>query len=441
MPRIRRVLKLVQTTAVSSRLDTLISGGSPEIALDGRQLLVAGVTPAAITAQFGSPLYIYSERIIRARCREIAGFLPFKPFVPVYSCKANTNISLLKIVHEEGMHADAMSPGEILLLREAGFRSDEICYVGNNVDDAELLYALEAGVTTSVDSLAQLERFGRLNPGGRVAVRVNPGMGDGHHKKVVTGGADAKFGVYYTDMDRVKEIVKRCNLRLVGLNQHIGSNFLTREVYLASVHRLLSMAERFDDLDFVDFGGGFGVPYQNGIGRLDLASLGRQMAEMLEEWTAAYGKRITVQCEPGRYIVCESGALFITVNSVKQNPGILFVGTDGGFNVLQRPVMYGAYHEIINSRLADADEMEKVPTSVCGNICESGDLLCEGRPLPRCSEDDVLVVLDAGAYGHSMSSNYNARLRPAEVLVTTGGDLRLVRERDTLEDILRHQLY
>lgn len=428
-----------QETATTTRLEALVAAGGPEIALHAGELWFANQPAAAVTAAFGSPLYLYSERILRARCREVANFLSYRPFVPNYSCKANTNVALLKIAREEGLHADAMSPGEIMLLRTAGFSPDQIFYVGNNVADDELQYAVAAGVTVSVDSLAQLERFGRLNPGGRVAVRINPGMGDGHHKKVITGGADSKFGVYYTQAAEIKTIARRHNLQIVGLNQHIGSNFLTGHTYLASVMRMLQIAEQFDDLNFLDFGGGLGVPYTNCHNRLDVRSLGDRVSEILEQWVTRYGKRITAQIEPGRYVVAESGVLLITVHSTKENPGHVFIGTDGGFNVLVRPAMYGSYHEIINTRLATAKS--NTEAFVTGNICESGDLLAESRPMPMPAEGDVLAVLDAGAYGFSMSSNYNSRLRPAEVLLTTGGELRLIRERDVLDDLLRHQIY
>jgi diaminopimelate decarboxylase len=422
-----------------SRLATLVDAGGPEISIVRNELQFADLSGRAITERFGSPLYLYSERILRQRCQEVANFLSYRPFVANYSCKANTNVALLKIARSEGLHADAMSPGEIMLLREAGFAPNQIFYVGNNVDDTELQYAIAAGVTISVDSLAQLDRLGRLNPGGKVAVRINPGIGDGHHKKVVTGGADSKFGVYYTQANEIKRIAQQYLLQIVGLNQHIGSNFLSGDTYLASVTRMLEIAQQFDDLDFIDFGGGFGIPYTGEQNRLDIAALGETVSEMLEKWVTSYGKRITAQIEPGRYVVAECGILLITVHAIKETPERIFVGTDGGFNVLVRPTMYDSYHEIINTRQAKSSP--EIEAYVTGNICESGDLLAQHRPMPQPKEQDVLAVLDAGAYGFSMSSNYNARLRPAEVLLTVDNQLKLIRHRDTLEDLLRRQVY
>jgi diaminopimelate decarboxylase len=428
-----------QSEQVMSRLETLLTAGKPEISLRNGQLMFGDSPASDVTTRFGSPLYLYSERILRARCREVASFLPYEPFVANYSCKANTNVGLLQIIHSEGLYADAMSPGEIMLLRTAGFEPHQILFVSNNVSDSEFKYAIAAGVTVSVDSLTQLERFGRINPGGQVAVRINPGMGDGHHRKVITGGADSKFGIYYTQTDEIRAIARQYNLRIVGLNQHIGSNFLTGDIYLPSVQRMLEIAAQFDDLDFIDFGGGLGIPYTDDKSRLNLRHLGEQVAELLEEWVTHYGKRVRAQIEPGRYVVAECGVLLITVHSVKRNPGFTFIGTDCGFNVLMRPVMYGSYHEIIHTRLATA--VPTIEANVVGNICESGDILAEQRSLPLPEEGDVLAVLDAGAYGFSMSSNYNSRLRPAEVLLTQEGKWRLLREREILDDLLRRQVY
>lgn len=425
--------------ATENRLGALLEIGGPEIELRGGEVLFAGRTARDITAEFGSPLYLYSERILRKRCREVAGMMDYRPFVPSYSCKANGNVSLLRIIREEGLQADAMSPGEILLLQTAGYRPEEILYVGNNVDDREFAAILAAGVPVSVDSLAQLERFGRLNPGGRVAVRINPGIGDGHHRKVMAAGAASKFGVYYTQAAEIAPIAGRYGLRIAGLNQHIGSNLLTEEVYLEAAARLLDVAAGFPDLEFVDFGGGFGIPYDGAGGRLDLKMLGARLSGMLEAWTDRYGRRIRAQVEPGRYIVAESGVLLVTVHARKENPGLNFIGTDGGFNVLARPVLYGSYHEIVNTSRAEAPPV--LTANICGNVCEPGDLLGEDRPLPETEEGDVLAVLDAGAYGFSMASNYNARLRPAEVLLTEGGELRLIRKREGYEDLLRNLVY
>ncbi len=392
--------------------------------------------------KYGSPLYVYNENILRDRCREIKNLIPYPWFNVNYSIKANSNLELLKIIRNEGLNVDAMSPGEIFMLLKAGFNPSDILYIGNNVSADEMIFAIEKGVTVSVDSVAQLKLFGKLNPGGSVAVRFNPGVGAGHHEKVVTAGNKTKFGVQESLVNEVKEIAKKYYLKIIGINQHVGSLFLNGTPYLEGVKSLLQIASNFDDLEFVDLGGGFGIPYkkQNGEDRLDIADLGRKLSEILNEWMNEYGREIKIKVEPGRYIVAESGVLLGSVNSVKINYGIKYIGTDIGLNVLMRPVLYDSYHEIEVYRddslilKEKSEKMEKV--TIVGNICESGDILAKDRELPIISEGDILAVLDAGAYGYSMCSTYNLRLRPAEILIESNGKEKLIRRRDTLEDLM-----
>jgi diaminopimelate decarboxylase len=398
-------------------------------------------SPFSLVEEYGSPLYVYNEAILKLRCREMAGLVSYPHFKANYSIKANSNLELLKIVRREGLAADAVSPGEIHVLLEAGFRPEEIFYVGNNVSEAEMMFAVKREVMVSVDSLAQLEQFGRLNPGGRVAVRFNPGVGLGHHPKVVTGGKDTKFGIYPALVDDVKNIIAKHRLQMVGVNQHIGSLFLDGDVYVEGVKSLLAIARQFDNLEFVDIGGGFGIPYhkQAGQARLDLMKLGIALSELFYEWTKIYGRKIEFRIEPGRYIVAECGVVLGTVFAMKENYGVPYLGTDIGMNVLIRPAMYDAYHEFEVYRRGRTIIPENFkPVTVAGNICESGDIIAKDRKLPEICEGDLLGVMDAGAYGYSMSSNYNNRLRPAEVLIREDGHPVLIRRRDTLEDLLRN---
>lgn len=397
--------------------------------------------PEKLLKEFGSPLYVYNEAIIRDRCRDMANLVSYPYFKSNYSIKANSNIEILKIVREEGLHADAMSPGEIHVLLAAGYTPEEIFYVSNNVSAEEMQYAIDRGVLVSCDSLSQLRQFGRINPGGKVAVRFNPGVGAGHHEKVVTGGKNTKFGINIDLKDEVKKILKEYDLKLVGINQHIGSLFMEVDPYLEGVRSLLDTAEQFEDLEFVDMGGGFGIPYrkQEGQARLDMKDTGDKLSALLTEWTDKIGKKIKFKMEPGRYIIAESCILLGTVHSVKHNYNKVYVGTDLGFNVLVRPVMYDSHHELEAYRGgALMKERSKEAVTVVGNICESGDIIAKDRHIPKVAEGDIIGVMDAGAYGYSMASNYNNRLRPAEVLLTTGGDIRLIRRRDTIEDLMRN---
>ncbi len=391
--------------------------------------------------KYGSPLYVYNESILRERCKEVSKFISYPRFTSNYSVKANSNLELLKIVRDEGLYADAMSPGEIYALLKAGFEPAQIFYIGNNVSAEEMKYAIDRGIIVSIDSISQLELYGKINAGGRVAVRFNPGIGAGHHEKVTTGGKKTKFGVNLEYIDTVKALLNKYDLKLTGVNQHIGSLFMEGEAYIEAAKSILEAAAQFEDLDFVDLGGGFGIPYhkQEGQCRLDIKELGAKLTGILEDWVQSYGKEVTFKIEPGRYIVAECGVLLGTVYSVKRNYDTRYIGTDLGFNVLARPIMYDSHHDIEVYKQdggAVSDKLESV--TVVGNICESGDIIARDRELPVIKEGDMLGIMDAGAYGYSMSSNYNNRLRPAEVLIRMDGEPVLIRRRDTLEDLMKN---
>jgi len=386
--------------------------------------------------RFGSPLYAYHEPTLRQRLRELVGLVGHRPFHASISVKANGNPHLLSIAREEGLRGDAMSPGEILLLERAGYAAKDIFFIPNNVSESELRFAHDRGILTSLDSIDQLRTWAGAFPGSRVALRVNPLVGDGHHEKVVTAGERAKFGIIPTELDQARSILTESGVILVGLNQHIGSGFREPSRYLQAAATLLSIAESFPELEFVDFGGGFGIPYREHESRLDLDLLGRSLDTMLRDWMRKNGRSIEVGIEPGRYWCAECGALLGTVFAVKPRGEGVIAGTDLGFNVLQRPAMYDAYHRIDLVAVQDVDR-PTVPVTWAGNICESGDILGADRQgsLPR--PGDLVRVRDAGAYGWAMSSSYNARPRAAEVLVGADGEPRLIRHRETWEDLMR----
>lgn len=388
--------------------------------------------------KYGSPLYVYDENILRKSCRDMHDLLPNKNLRVNYSAKANSNLEILKIVRDEDIDVDAMSPGEIYVQKLAGYSSDKIFYIGNNVSKKEMQYAIDENVLVSVDSLSQLESFGQINPGGDVAVRFNPGIGTGHHQKVVTAGKKTKFGVQKDFVPQVKELLEKYNLNLVGIDQHIGSLFLESDPYIKGVESLLEIAAQFPGLKFIDMGGGFGVPYHEGEGRLDLQELSDKLDKVLDDFLANYdNKDVIFKIEPGRYIPAECGVLLGEVYSVKDNYGKTYIGTDLGFNVLMRPVLYDSYHAVTIVKADPNEEGEEVATIV-GNICESGDIIANERNIKKVSIGDVVVVGNAGAYGFAMSSNYNCRLKPAEVLIDMDGNDRLIRRRDTFEDIIRN---
>jgi len=397
--------------------------------------------PEELIKKYGSPLYVYNEKIFRTRCREMKNLIDYEKFTSNFSIKANSSLELLKIANDEGLYADAMSPGEIFVLKLAGFMKEKLFYVSNNATEEELKAVADEQVIISIDSLSQLETFGKLKPGAEVSIRVNTGIGAGHHEKVITAGKNTKFGINMDGVDEVKSICKKYGMKVIGINQHIGSLFMEPAPYIEAAKNLLLIAEKFDTLKLIDFGGGFGIPYkkQEGQARLDLKELSDLLTPVVKEWALKNGQDITFKAEPGRYISAEAGVLLGKVNAVKFNGEKKYIGTDIGFNVLIRPAMYDSWHELEfykNGVLIKDEDNEEVATLV-GNICETGDILANDRKMPKAEVGDICGVMDEGAYGMVMSSNYNNRLRPAEVLICEDGSDRLIRRRDTFEDLVR----
>ncbi len=398
-------------------------------------------TPHSLIEKFGSPLYVYNENILRERCKDLVGLCKTEGLHINYSAKANANPHLLKIVKEEGCLVDAMSPGELYLDMKVGYKPQEVLYVCNNVSIDEMKNALEKGVLISVDSLLQVEQLCQLNPGGKIMVRFNPGIGAGHSAKVVTGGKETKFGVDPEKLPELLQILDKYNVKLAGINHHIGSLFMEGESYIVAAEILLDLALRlphFDDLEIIDFGGGFGIPYHKyeKQERFDLQAFSKLLNETLSAWAKEYHYKGKFYLEPGRYIAAECGLILGSVYNTKTNGTKPYVGTDLGFNTLARPMLYDSFHDVeIYRKDFDGQNTEEIEQTIVGNICESGDIIVKNRVLPVIKENDIIAMLDAGAYGFSMSSNYTQRLKPAEVLIQKDGSAKLIRRRDTFEDI------
>ena len=408
----------------------------------------AGNNPENIASEYGTPVYVYNEKILRDRMAKVAKVIIKYPYTANYSVKANTNIHILKLALEEGLNCDAMSVGEITLLMKAGFPVERIFFVPNNVAPYELAFALKNGVMTSLDSLSQLELFGevcnqmKIEPEKRkCAVRINPGVGAGHHEKVVTGGKKTKFGIAEYSIPQIFEIAEKYQITIAGINQHIGSLFMDPQPYLDAVTNLLRIAHQFKNLEFIDFGGGYGIPYHKLDDEKDfpMEDFKTRLEPILDEFVASYGKAPLFKSEPGRFCVAEGSVILGRVHATKENSGIQFAGSDIGMNVLVRPSMYDSHHDIEvfrDGELVSRDEADLTEQTVTGNICESGDILAKNRLLPKIEEGDLLCVLDTGAYGWSMCSTYNSRPRPAEVMICANGKVKQIRRKETIEDLL-----
>jgi len=395
-----------------------------------------GHDPNALVQQFGSPLYVYNEHIFRKRCHEMKALATYHKFRVNYAMKANSNLSLLKIAREEGLCIDASSQGEVLMALAAGFLPEEILFIANNISPEEMRFAVDNHVLLSVDSLSQLNTFGSMFPGARIALRFNTGIGAGHHAKVVTGGDDTKFGITLDLINDVKKLLAMHQLKLVGINHHIGSQYVEAH-YLEGIRALLDLALSFEQLEFVDFGGGFYIPYhkQEGERHQSLVNVGLAIDAQMSHFNVKYGRELICMIEPGRYIAAECGVLLGTVHAVKNVGPNKYAGTDMGFSVFARMALYDAHHDV-EVYVKDARATEII--NVVGDQCESGDYIAAKRRLPMLKNDDVLGVLDVGAYGYSMSSQYNLRPRPAEVLITSSGALKLIRRADTYTSMLEN---
>ena len=400
------------------------------------KLYLGDIPVDTIMQEYGSPLYVYEESVLRSQFRELSAGFPRGLLEIHYAMKANSNPSLLRILAEEGSSIDAVSEFEVRLALESGFEANQIIFTGNNNTLREIEFCVEQNVSVNLGSLALLEKYGERYPETTVSLRVNTGIGAGHHSHCITGGPDSKFGIYYDQIETALSLAKKYKLTINGIHSHIGTGIFSAEPMLEAMEMILDVAKVFPDLQFVDFGGGFGIPYKPEQLPLDMEDLSKKMTERFINFIQHYGRDILMKIEPGRLLIGPVGVLLATVTNITNTPKNSFVGVDTGFNHLVRPTMYGSYHKILNANRISSTEKDVV---VVGNICESGDILSRSgddfiRKLSSPAIDDRLAFLDAGAYGFSMSSQYNFRPRPAEVLVHQGQS-RLIRRAETFEDL------
>ena len=368
---------------------------------------------------FGTPVYVYEQERIEAQCQKLRRHFPNVAFH--YAMKANSNPEILRIVRKQGIGVEAVSLGELALARHVGFKAKDISFTCASLTEAELVAAAASGARVHLDSLTQLETWGRRALGREVSLRLNQGIGAGHHAHVITGGPHSKFGITLDDVPEALRIAEKHSLAIVGIQQHIGSNVLDAEVLLKSVRALLQTAKQFPNLGHIDFGGGLGIPYTPGESQLDLKRVGKELKTLTETFKKSIGRDVSFAMEPGRFIVAESGSLLVSVVDQKRTAAHQFVGVNSGFNQLIRHAMYGSYHPIENLTRTRGP---KTPITVAGNVCESGDLFAVDRMMVRPELGDVLAIRNAGAYGFSMASNFNMHALPHEVLVSEAGRLK-----------------
>ena len=399
------------------------------------EALWAAVDLPAVAREYGTPLYVYHADVIRAQYARLAGAFDVPKLELHYACKANTNLAVLQVLRDLGAGLDCVSLNEVRIGLAAGFGASRILYTPNGVSLAEMREAIALGVGLNVDNISLLEQLGQERAGVPICIRINPHIMAGGHQKISVGHIDSKFGISIYQLPHVLRIVEATGLEVVGVHMHTGSDILEVAPFLAAADILLDVARKFPGLEYVDFGSGFKVPYQPGGHATDIEEMGALMGERFRNFCAEVGRDLMLVFEPGKFLVSEAGRFLVETNVVKTTPSTVFVQVDSGLNHLIRPMFYDAYHHIDN--LTNPGGKSRIYT-VVGYICET-DTFANNRSLPEVREGDLLAFRNAGAYCMTMASNYNSRARPAEVLVD-GGEVRLVRRRETLEDLLATQV-
>lgn len=390
----------------------------------------------ALSQEFGNPLYVYDAEKIEFQYKRLTNaFAKVEKLRINYAMKALSNISVLKLLKNLGSGLDTVSLQEVQLGLHAGFTPDKIIFTPNGVSFEEIEAVAKLGVQINIDNLSVLEHFGTKYPTVPVCIRINPHVMAGGNENISVGHIDSKFGISIYQIPHILRIVENTKMHINGIHMHTGSDILDIEVFLYAAEILFDAAKQFQQLDFLDFGSGFKVPYKKGDIETDIEELGKKLTKRFLAFEKEYGRELTLAFEPGKFLVSEAGYFLATVNVIKQTTSTVFAGIDSGFNHLIRPMFYGSQHSIEN--ISNPKGKERFYT-VVGYICET-DTFASNRRIVEIHEGDTLCFRNAGAYCFSMASNYNSRFKPAEVLWKNGKG-HLIRQRETFEDLLQNQI-
>ncbi len=389
-----------------------------------------------IAEDYGSPIYVYNADTIIAQYKRLSSaFKKVKRLKLNYAVKALSNISILKLFRSLDSGLDTVSIQEVQLGLKAGFAPETIIFTPNGVSLEEIEAVAKLGVQINIDNLSILEQFGTKHPDIPVCIRINPHVMAGGNTNISVGHIDSKFGISIHQIPLLLRIVENTQMTINGIHMHTGSDILDIDVFLYASEILFETAKNFKDLDFIDFGSGFKVPYKTGDIETNVEELGKKLSKRFNDFCKTYGKDLTLAFEPGKFLVSEAGVFLAKVNVVKQTTSTVFAQVDSGFNHLIRPMLYGSQHEIYN--LSNPDGKTRF-YSVVGYICET-DTFANNRRISEISEGDILCFKNAGAYCFTMASNYNSRYRPAEIL-WYNDKAHLIRKRETFDDILNNQI-
>jgi diaminopimelate decarboxylase len=388
-----------------------------------------------LAQKYGSPIYVYDTDKIESQYNRLTdAFSTVKSLKLNYAVKALSNINILKFFKNIGAGLDTVSIQEVQLGLTTGIDPKKIIFTPNGVSLKEIEEVAKLGVQINIDNLSILELFGQKHPEIPVCVRINPHIMAGGNSKISVGHIDSKFGISIHQVPHIKRVVENTGMNINGIHMHTGSDILDIDTFLRATEILFDVAKQFDNIDFIDFGSGFKVPYKEGDISTDIEQLGLQLSERFNDFCVEYGKDITLMFEPGKFLVSDAGVFLAKVNVVKQTTSTVFAHVDSGFNHLVRPMMYDSYHHITN--ISNPEGRDRY-YSVVGYICET-DTFGSNRRIAEISEEDVLCFHNAGAYCFSMASNYNSRYLPAEVMVHQGKDY-LIRKRQPIQAILHNQ--
>ncbi|CAM1362418.1 Diaminopimelate decarboxylase [Tenacibaculum sediminilitoris] len=386
--------------------------------------------------KYQSPLYVYdTEKIISQYKKITSAFSKVKNVKINYAVKALSNINILKVFNKLNSGLDTVSIQEVKLGLLAGFEPHEIIYTPNGVSLQEIEKVAKLGVQINIDNLSILELFGQKHPKIPVCIRINPHVMAGGNSKISVGHIDSKFGISIHQVPHIKRVVENTGMHINGIHMHTGSDILDIDTFIRATEILFDVARQFKNIDFIDFGSGFKVPYKKDDISTDINELGKKLTTRFNEFCKNYGKEVTLMFEPGKFLVSEAGYFLAKVNVIKQTTSTVFAGIDSGLNHLIRPMFYNSYHYIEN--LSNPKGRERF-YSIVGYICEN-DTFGSNRRISEISEEDILCFHNAGAYCFSMASNYNSRFRPAEVMIYKGKDY-LIRKRETMEDLVKNQM-
>jgi len=386
--------------------------------------------------QYGTPLYVYHAEKIKQQFERLTTAFNRSDVTFFYACKALTNINILRYINNIGCNADCSSSNEVLLALHAGFSADRILYTSNNISFEELEEVAVHGVYINIDSISNLRKFGKkFGPSYPVGVRLRPNIMAGGNLKISTGHDASKFGIPLENIAEIHDVVKETGITIRGLHIHTGSDIKDVDVFVRGVELLFNLTEQFPSIEFLDLGGGFKVSYKDDDHETDIYELGEKLGDSLARFEKASGRKLKLWFEPGKFLVSEAGYFISKVNVIKETPSVTFAGLNTGLNHLIRPMFYDAWHTIINISNPSGDVKRY---TITGNICET-DTFATNREVNEIREGDYLIFRNAGAYCFEMSSNYNSRYKPAEIMVENG-TARIIRKADVFDDLLRNQI-